>query len=224
MNNQNGFTLIEMIVSLAVFLFVITISVGALLMLIGTNEQLQAEQNVMTNLSFALDSMTREIRTGSSYYCVSAANANNNVFDPDKNLDAELKNNDDSQKTDDCSGGTAPPSGSGQNFQGIAFVEGGNSITGFPAKRILYFFNKAEGKIYRRISTGAPQPVTSSGIKIEKAEFYVTGSKPFSQGGPNHEDQATVTIFIEASDAGDTSTNRKKHKIQTTITQRALDI
>ncbi len=227
-NHQAGFTLIEMIVSLAVFLVVITISVGALLMLIGTNEQLQAEQSVMTNLSFALDSMTREIRTGSHYYCVTAANASNNVFDPTENLDTELLNNDSSQKTDNCNQGTHVGGGSGSLFQGIAFVEGGNSITGTTNGRILYYFHNdsddSKKRLYRRVGTSAPQPITSSGIIIEKAEFYVTGSKPFSQGNPNHEDQATVTIFIEARDAGDTSLIPKSYRLQTTVTQRALDI
>ena len=62
-----GFTLIEMIVSLTLFSAVITIAVGAFLVLLAANKQLQEEQAVLTNLSFALDSMTREIITGTGY-------------------------------------------------------------------------------------------------------------------------------------------------------------
>lgn len=216
--SQTGFTLIEMIVSLAVFLVVITISVGALLMLIGTNEQLQAEQSVMTNLSFALDSMTREIRTGSHYYCDSdASSGGSNIFGGDQ--DVLLLNNDGSQKTNDCSGGT----NASHRFQGISFVEGGNSITGND-NRILYYFDKTEKRLYRKIGDGTAQPITSSSINIEKAEFYVSGSVPLSVNSPNKEDQALVTIFIEASDAGDVLPNPKLYRLQTTITQRALDI
>ena len=70
--NQNlGFTLVEMIVS-RYFSIVVTTAVGAMLVLISTNQQLQSEQNVMTNLSFALDTMTREIRTGYNYYCTTS--------------------------------------------------------------------------------------------------------------------------------------------------------
>ncbi len=69
-HTQRGFTLIEMIVSLGIFSIVSTMTVGSLLVLISGNQQLQGEQNAMTNLAFAIDSMTREMRTGSSYVCV----------------------------------------------------------------------------------------------------------------------------------------------------------
>src|SRR6056297_849303 len=83
-----GFTLIEMIVSLALFSVVVTISVGALLVLIASNRQLQDEQAVLTNLSFALDSMTREIRTGSAYVCRSRPNTSgSSIFSDNEDLD-----------------------------------------------------------------------------------------------------------------------------------------
>ena len=49
---QSGFTLIEMIVSLAVFAGVITIAVGALLVIVSTSDRLQDEHNIMVNLAF----------------------------------------------------------------------------------------------------------------------------------------------------------------------------
>lgn len=216
---QLGFTLIEMIVSLAVFSIVITISVGALLVLISTNQQLQNEQSVMTNLSFALDSMAREIRTGTHYFCVARPNytsgSGNAVFD-----------NGDSQEllgqgTNDCPTGSA----SGMNLLGISFKEGGESITAGNGERILYFYDKTggpnSGKIMRRVGDQDAQSIVSSGIYITAAEFYVTGSKPLNAVGVN-EDQSMITIFIEAKDKNDVTA--KPYRIQTTITQRTLDI
>lgn len=223
---QLGFTLIEMIVSLAVFSIVITISVGALLILIGTNQQLQNEQSVMTNLSFALDSMAREIRTGTHYHCDSqdSDNApafgekiflNNSILDPDT--------------TQDCPNGNDQ----GRKYHGMSFVEGGESITGAPDTRIVYYFdndpgtlmspNPNQGKIMRRVSGQAAQSIVSSGIYITDMEFYVTGSDPLSTLPANTEvDQSTVTLFIEAKDVNDPTA--KPYQIQTTITQRTLDI
>lgn len=211
---QHGFTLIEMIVSLALFTFVITIAVGALLMLMASNRQLQGEQSVMTNLSFAMDSMTREIRTGTFYYCDSqgSTNGTNNIFNPSNNVDTIL-----GDLYQDCENGNP----SINKIQGLAFKEGGDSITG-AADRILYYFDSSEGKIYRRIGGGAPQSIVSSGIKIKKMEFFVTGSKKLSLGGPNITDQPSVTIFIEASENGDATD--KSYYLQTTVTQRTLDI
>lgn len=212
----SGFTLVELIVSIAVFTIVITISVGSLLVLISANENLQAEQSVMTNLSFALDSMTREIRTGTHYYCASASGLTG-IFTNSTNLDVELLNGTD-QKTQDCHDGNI----SARPVQGVAFLESGNSITsGAGVNRILYFYNADEEKIYRRIGTEEAQPITSSGIKITDAEFFVSGSKSLRSAPTTQNDQAAVTIFLEAVDVLDPGV---KYHIQTTVTQRMLDL
>lgn len=220
-HTQSGFTLIEMIVSLAVFTTVIGISVGALLMLIGSNKQLQDEQSVMTNLSFALDSMTREIRTGVNYFCDSRPNVNagpDKIFDDNTDLDVAL-NSGSVFKTQDCYQGNK----NGHRYHGLAFSEGGDSITGTAANRILYYFDSDEGKIYRRVGDQPAQSIVSSGIYITEAQFYVTGSLPLSDTGVgNKEDQTAVTIFIEAKDINDP--NAKAYQIQTTVTQRTIDI
>ena len=68
-NSQTGFTLIELMVSLTVFSIVMVISVGTLLTLIDANAKAQALYMATTNLSFALDAITRDIRTGHLYHC-----------------------------------------------------------------------------------------------------------------------------------------------------------
>lgn len=217
--SQSGFSLIEMIVSLAVFSGVITIAVGALLVLVASNDQLQGEQSVMTNLSFALDSMTREIRTGTAYYCESRTNYSaggpNNIFRGGNNLDGIVGTD-----TQDCHTGRSNPSWA---LHGLTFIEGGNSISGADNSRILYFHDSDAGQLFRRIGTEDPVPITSSGIFIHEAEFYVTGSEPQSGGSGSHYDQASVTIFIEAS-ATSTAPTNERYQIQTSITQRTLDI
>jgi type II secretory pathway pseudopilin PulG len=204
-----------MIVSLAIFSIVVTVSVGALLVLVGTNQQLQGEQSVMTNLSFALDSMTREIRTGSGYYCISdTSNVGlSNVFNGASNLDTELTSGE-FPRTQDC------PTGMTANsfFHGIAIVEGGDSITG-GSDRILYFFDKNKKQIFRRVGGGQPESIVSSGIVIEELEFFVTGTTP-QRLGDNV--QPTVTLFIKAKEK-DLPT-AKPYYLQTTITQRTLDV
>jgi prepilin-type N-terminal cleavage/methylation domain-containing protein len=212
--HRAGFTLIEMIVSLAVFSVVITIAVGALLALIAGNEQLQSQQSIMTNLSFALDSMTREIRSGYYYHCEArpnyAAGGPNNIFTDSADLDGLL-----GDATADC------PDGNDTDWQlqGVSFIEGGNSITGVGADRILYFFDADRGEILRKVGDEAPQSIVSSGIFIKNAEFWVTGSDPQEVGD---DEQATVTIFIEAAESNDPSA--RSFYVQTTVTQRILDL
>lgn len=66
---RNGFTLIELMVSVGLFALVATLASGAYLVMIGVNQQVQGIATGINNLSFALESMTRDIRTGTNYSC-----------------------------------------------------------------------------------------------------------------------------------------------------------
>jgi prepilin-type N-terminal cleavage/methylation domain-containing protein len=70
-SNVRGFSLIELMVALSIFSIVMTVSIGTLLVLIDANGKAQALSSAMTNLAFAIDSVTRNIRTGRNYYCTS---------------------------------------------------------------------------------------------------------------------------------------------------------
>jgi len=227
-SKTSGFTLIEMIVSLAVFSVVVTISVGALLMLVASNRQLQDEQAVLANLSFVVDSMTREIRTGTNYYCDSqnALNAGPNgrkLFSENTNI-----NDLDPTAVRDC----LVASDVGDRFTGIAFLEGGQSITEATDTKIVYFYDKnpdgdvdtEDGALFRRISGQNAQAIVSSGVAITNAEFYVTGSERlYDDAGYLLEGtQPAVTIYLEAQIAG--VANPKTYPIQTTVVQRTLDL
>jgi prepilin-type N-terminal cleavage/methylation domain-containing protein len=73
---QRGFTLIEMIVSVALFSFVMTIAATAYLNLISLERQTRANNDLNTNLSFVTDTMTRAIRTGGKYQCGGSGGSN----------------------------------------------------------------------------------------------------------------------------------------------------
>lgn len=67
--HNRAFTLVEIIVSLAVFAIVAVVALGALLKIIDTNKKAQTLQSALTNLSFSLESMSRQLRVGSVYDC-----------------------------------------------------------------------------------------------------------------------------------------------------------
>ncbi len=64
---KRGYTLIELIIAIGLFALIMMLSSGAYLMMIGLNRQAQGIATGIDSLSFALESMTRDIRTGSSY-------------------------------------------------------------------------------------------------------------------------------------------------------------
>lgn len=72
-SHKNGFTMLEMIVSLGIFGVVAIIAVGALVRIVGLNRQAQSLQAAMNNINYALESMSREMRVGSHFTCTTAS-------------------------------------------------------------------------------------------------------------------------------------------------------
>jgi len=66
---SRGFTLIEIIVSLGIFSIVAVIAIGSLVRVTSANRQAQAAQAGVNNVSFIMDTMSRELRTGTGYTC-----------------------------------------------------------------------------------------------------------------------------------------------------------
>lgn len=62
--NKKGFTLIEMLVSVAIFSIVLMVAMGAILTIIDANKKAQTLSSIMNNLNFSVDSITRTIKTG----------------------------------------------------------------------------------------------------------------------------------------------------------------
>ncbi len=84
MNTARGYTLIEMIVSVGIFSIVMLVASGAYVKLVALDRQARATNDLVTNLSFATESMSRSIRTGTGYACTDASavkDANGNSTD-----------------------------------------------------------------------------------------------------------------------------------------------
>lgn len=64
-----GFTILEMIVSLGVFSIALLISLGALLTISSAQKKAVAVQNIEDNFRFALEAISKEARTGTTFYC-----------------------------------------------------------------------------------------------------------------------------------------------------------
>lgn len=71
---KKGFTLIEMMTAVSVFLVVMTISMGAILGIFDANKKAESSKTVMDNLNFATETMSREIRFGKNYHCGAGGN------------------------------------------------------------------------------------------------------------------------------------------------------
>lgn len=67
--SHRGFTLVELIVSVGLFAVVALLASGAYLIMIDINRQSQTMTTGVNDLSFALETMARSIRTGTDYDC-----------------------------------------------------------------------------------------------------------------------------------------------------------
>lgn len=85
-----GFSLVELLISLGIFVTVMTISLGSVLSIIDAGRKATALKAVMTNLNFAIEVMSREVKFGKNYYCGVSTNA------PHTNVQ-------------DCTGNALPP-------------------------------------------------------------------------------------------------------------------
>lgn len=66
---NRGYTLVELMVAVGLFAIVMLLASGAYLIMIGLNRQVQGISSGINNLSFALEAMARDIRTGTTYSC-----------------------------------------------------------------------------------------------------------------------------------------------------------
>ncbi len=78
MKTARGFTLIEMLVAVALFSSVMVIALGSLLAISTSDRKAQSLKTVINNLNFSIDSMARSIRTGTSWNCSGSSAPNCN--------------------------------------------------------------------------------------------------------------------------------------------------
>jgi len=78
-NRPKGFTLVELLVSVAIFAIVALASTAAYLSFINYNRLVQSTATVINSLYFTVDSIARDIRSGSQYTCAGSCNPSNSI-------------------------------------------------------------------------------------------------------------------------------------------------
>ena len=68
-NNKAGFTIIETMIAVSLFLIVVVIGIGSLLNTTSLNRKSQNTRSIMDNLSFIMEDMSKNLRTGYDYHC-----------------------------------------------------------------------------------------------------------------------------------------------------------
>lgn len=109
-SNKRGFTIVELIVAVGVFLIIVTIATGSFVGALRAQRQISGLIAAQSNVSFALEQMAREIRTGFNF-----CSGGNSCFGS-----SELAfTNASKQPVDYRLAGTSIEKGVGGNFQQI---------------------------------------------------------------------------------------------------------
>ncbi len=66
---EGGFTIVELLVAVAVFSVAVVIGIGSVLVVLNANKKAQSVQLIMNNLNFAFENIVRNTRTGTTYHC-----------------------------------------------------------------------------------------------------------------------------------------------------------
>ncbi len=85
-NNQQpttnkGFTLIELMTAISIFIIIMTISMSSILGVFNANRKSRSLKTVINNLNLAVESMSKEMRFGKNYHCGSASDTGTSALD-----------------------------------------------------------------------------------------------------------------------------------------------
>lgn len=205
-NQKRGFTLIEMLVATALFSFVMILAVSSLLAVIDGNRKAQALKLAINNVNFALEGMSRTIRIGTNYRCSPG-----------------------SPSTPPPSSQIGIPRNCGFGGEGLLAFEPFEGNPTDPDDQIVYRYivdpaPNSPGRIerctrncYVNPPTGEYIPITAPEVNITEMTFYVTGAESSDNRQPR-------VIIIVAGEAGAKERVKTKFIIQTTVSQRILDL
>jgi len=195
---NNGFTLVEIMVAMSIFMIVVLIALGSLLIVSNTAKKASALHKAMDNVNFAMESMTRSLRTGTNYNCVGSGGGGNNgsgYISLPSNVTANC-----------ATGGVA-----------IAFTPQEHYISD-----TMYYFDQDEHSLRKctydsdTFSTSCPR-ITSPNVVIDELKFFVKGT----QLPPTELIQPSVYIIIKGYVVNKES--REEFSLQTMVSQRSSE-
>lgn len=208
-NKKTGYTIIETMISVALFVIIIMTGMGALLNANLIHQKSRDMRSIMDNLNFVMEDMSKNLRTGYSYHC----------FVTGENIPGTTSNTMSVPKS--CASGWAiafEPAGGTPSNDGISDANDNDQW--------VYYVDNT-GKIFR--STQGPY-IASSFIQLTPDEvvidatasnFSVLGAEPPPESpGPDRQPFVTIKLSGEIT-FKDVVT---PFSLQTSVSQRNIDL
>jgi type II secretory pathway pseudopilin PulG len=154
-NKIGGFTLIELMVSMSIFMIVMIMALGSLMNISNVAKKSRSLHQAMDNVNFAMESMTRSLRTGRNYDCGPVSSIGDNA-------------------TNSC------PTGD----DSISFISQSNTSNDKDASYTLAG-GSLQKCILNSSNVEECVDMTSSDVVVESLKFYVNGADPGDQLQPS---------------------------------------
>jgi type II secretory pathway pseudopilin PulG len=200
-----GYSIVEILVVLGLFSSIATLSLGALFNAQAVNARLQETQAILDNMNLSSQTVTREIRFGSDFYCAA------DLPTARQTIPTVRKN---------CLPGSNPgkvlifkPSDATNDLDRVAY---------YVSRGVLY------KDVYPYSGTTTVLQMTSDDVKITNFSFYVDGANTSTglSDDANAIDykQPMITIFLSGvTRPAKASTPPATFEIQTVVSVRELD-
>jgi prepilin-type N-terminal cleavage/methylation domain-containing protein len=177
---NSGFTLIELMVATSIFIVVMLTSMSSLFILLNAGKNSRALRSAMDNVNFAMESMTRSIRMGTSYYCADTSYSHHYT-----------------STSSDFFSSVCPTGFHTGDEENIVFMPQTPPSPGYPFveyRRVLrgdntHTLQRCSGSN----SGGSCVDIVSSDIDIQELNFFVKGSSPADKL------QASIYIIIKGT-------------------------
>lgn len=192
---NRGYTIIETMIAVSVFIIVITVGLGALLNANLLHQKSQDLRSIMDNLSFVMEDISSTLRTGSNYQCFGSGQS--------------------------LAPGTLGAARSCASGWAVAFEASGGSKASYN-DQIVYYIS-VDGKIFKS-TDGANNynQITPNEVVISQiSSFAVLGAESPAASGNNRQ-EPLVTIKIIGSITYKNVVT--PFSLQTSVSQRLLDI
>jgi prepilin-type N-terminal cleavage/methylation domain-containing protein len=197
---KKGFTLIEMLITVGLFVVIITIAVGGFTNAIRTQRQVSSLISAQSNVSIALEEMAREIRTG-YLFCSGVG-------------DTIPAYSGGSPRGNDADCGcvlSAPPAPAGSwTCNALDFYDSGSD-------RIVYLLKNGALTESSTLST-APESITGDTVYVKYLHFILYGQTEADHWPP----RVTISLGIAPSST-DPAISNDVVNLETTVSARAID-
>lgn len=204
--NNKGFTLIEVIVVIAVFMLIIGAAIGMFISIVKHQRSILAEQELLNQSSYAIESISKALRMARRDDvgdCIEDTSGNAGYNFILTHYDLVL-----------------------QAYTGIKFINQSDTDS-LGREACQEFYLDADGvlkesKKYSVTDAGTPIAITSTKLEVNSLVFAINGDKTLEGSRDIDGVQPRVTIFMDIGVLGENS--QSIGKIQTTVSQRNLNV